>query len=80
MMARPSFGRSEVRLGNLTITWNSVDYNWSEAVSMGLVEYSVFWWDTSGPWYNSVSSMDALLVSGRGYWFYAYEQCIIKID
>jgi len=68
----------EVMLGDLTITMGSVDYNWSEAVSLGLVESSVFWWNISGPWYNSLSGVDALLVSGRGYWFYTYYDCVLK--
>jgi len=65
-------------LGNLTINYSDVDYNWSDAISAGLVESSVFWWDTSGPWYQSISGVDAELVPAQGYWFYAYYDCTLK--
>ena len=69
-----------ISLGELEIVWDGDTYNWSEAVSGGLVESSVFFWNTTGVYssYTSVFGVDAFLSPGLGYWFYAHEGCWLR--
>jgi len=67
-----------VALGDLIIVNNSVAYNWSEAWSLGLVEPSVFLFNSTIQQYQYVMGDDAILIPGQGYWFYSYESCWLK--
>lgn len=59
---------------SVNVTNNSVDYTWDQAVSNDLILGFVYWW-------NSVDQMYELcdnFTPGRGYWMFAYYDCILK--
>ena len=58
---------------HLFILYLGTEYNWSNAVSSGLVLDTIFDWDRSGQGYL----LSSTLAPGRGYWIYAYYQCEI---
>jgi hypothetical protein len=59
---------------NLTVDYGGFLYNWSEAVSAGIVLDFVYGWDAVGQGYLQVD----VLESGDGFWMYAYDGCILK--
>jgi len=65
-------------LGELSVEYDGEEYNWSEAWSLGLVEPSVFYFDSVNQQYQYLIGDDALLNPGDGYWFFAYEFCQLK--
>jgi hypothetical protein len=56
---------------NLNIKFNGDTYNWSEALSEGLILPSIFAWDRNAQGYILTN----LLIPGYGYWMYAYQEC-----
>ena len=62
---------------NLQINHQGMDYSWSEAVSNGWIDDNVFGWNKQGQYYQfPVSTFEP----GKGYWMYAYDNCILKRD
>jgi len=59
---------------NLTVYYSGTDYTWQEAVDNGTVLGFIYGWDTDSQ--NYVTS--DLLLSGDGYWIYAYYNCTLK--
>jgi len=62
---------------DLIVNWNGIDYNWSEAVSNGIVIEYVFGWNRISP--QSYYFSD-LFEPQLGYWIYVYYDCILKIN
>jgi len=60
-----------VNKNNLFIIYNSVRYNWSEAVSNGYVLQFIYGWNRTSQSYG-ISGVD-VLIPGDGYWVYAYD-------
>jgi hypothetical protein len=59
---------------NLTITNNSIDYTWQQAVDNGTILNFVYGWNTVSQSYASTD----ILNPGYGYWMYAYYNCTLK--
>jgi len=68
-----------VTLGELLVEYDDTEYNWSEACSSGLLEPSVFMFNSTTQQYQYVMGDDAILIPGQGYWFYSYESCWLKM-
>jgi len=71
LIGSPSY--QPVDIENLIVNHNGTDYNWTEAVSEGIVNQYVFGWE-SAQYYNFATT----LKSGHGYWMYAYKACTLK--
>jgi len=67
-------------LSDLIIESETVDYTWSEAWSLGLVEPSVFYFDALSQQYDYLIGDTAEMQPGMGYWFYAYDEIILKME
>jgi len=67
-------------LGDIVVEFDTVNYSWSEAWNMGLVDPIVFFFNCSSQMYDYLLGDYAMLISGRGFWFYSYELCLIKVE
>ena len=67
-----------ISLDLLTIKTNNGlnSYSWSDAITAGIIDPSVFGWDRNNQIYIFSSSIEP----GYGYWLYAYEECEIWIE
>jgi len=54
---------------NIRIKYDSIEYDWSTAVSTGIILDSFYSWDTTG------YILDTSLTPGKGYWLWAYHAC-----
>jgi hypothetical protein len=59
---------------NITVTNNTIDYSWDEAVSQGILLDFVYSWNCT----NQVYEFSDILIPGHGYWMYAYYNCTLK--
>jgi hypothetical protein len=59
---------------NLTITNNSIDYTWQEAVDANIILGFIYGWNVNTQ--NYITS--SILYPGKGYWMYSYYDCILK--
>jgi hypothetical protein len=57
---------------DLIIEYNGSSYSWDDAVTGGLIDYSVFGWDRSMQCYGTMNSLDG----GFGYWLFTYRDGI----
>jgi len=69
-----------VNPSDITINYNSSMYSWSEAWENGLIEPSVFYWDTLNQRYDYMISDDVAFHAGVGYWLFAYDDCSIYFE
>jgi hypothetical protein len=59
---------------SVNVTNDSIDYTWDNAVSEGIILGFVYGWDSTNQMYELCDSF----VPGRGYWMYAYYDCVLK--
>ena len=59
---------------HLIVNKAGIDYNWSDAVSMGFVDNNFFGWDKDIQSYQLTSTLEP----GEGYWLYSYQECELK--
>jgi hypothetical protein len=59
---------------SVNVTNNSIDYTWDDAVSEGIILGFVYGWDST----NQLFELCDSFVPGRGYWMYAYYDCVLK--
>jgi len=62
---------------DLMIVNNSVEYNWSEAVSQGIILNFIYGWNRVSPQTYEISDV---LEPGYGYWLWSYYSCNISIS
>ena len=59
---------------SIIVNHNGTDYNWTDAVTAGIINDYVFGWDRSGQSYNFADTF----IPGYAYWLYAYQECTLK--
>ena len=59
----------------IIVRHNGTDYNWSEAVSNGIVLNFLYGWNKTKQSY----SLENILKPGDGYWFWAYYNCKLLV-
>jgi hypothetical protein len=64
-----------VNKSQLLVYHNGTQYNWSEAVTQGIVLNFIYDWNRTTQTYESDSTA---LEPGRAYWMYAFDECILK--
>jgi len=65
---------SQVAKENLTILYNTIEYTWQEAVSNAIILGFIYGWNAGVQNYE----LSDILEPGRGYWMYAYHDCVLK--
>jgi len=63
-----------VNKNNLTITYNGTDYTWQQAVDNGIVLGFIYGWVDNTQSYE----LTEILVPGKGFWIYAYYNCVLR--
>jgi len=61
---------------DLTVNNNGTDYNWSDAVNIGIVSEYIFGWNRDTQGYEFANTLD----SGYGFWIFAYDVCELRAE
>jgi hypothetical protein len=57
----------------IIVRYNGIDYSWNDAVSAGYILDTIYGWN------GTVYTIETSLTHGKGYWFYAYNDCQLLI-
>jgi len=68
---------ASIPMNQITIRNNSIDYNFTEAVSQNIIIGHLFGWDRQNQTYFIISG--PVLKPGQGYWIWAYYNCSMII-
>jgi len=61
---------------DLIVHYNGTDYNWSDAVTLGVVNNYIFRWDRNTQGYDFANTLDP----GYGFWIFAYDVCELRAE
>jgi len=59
---------------NITVFFEGTDYTWQQAVDNGTILDFIYGWNATNQNYETTG----VLLSGKSYWMYAYEDCTLK--
>jgi hypothetical protein len=65
-----------INKNHLKIIYNNTRYTWQQAVDNGIILDYIYGWDVS----NQAYVLTDVLASGKGFWFYAYYNCFLKME
>jgi hypothetical protein len=61
-----------LNIADIIVTYGGTNYTWAQAVANNIVLGFVYGWE------NNVYTLETTLKPDRGYWMYAYHDCVIK--